>query len=58
MYRVTAVSDLCVVTTSVYAANEEHAERMGLEQIAKQLGMADTDMFFDIEIETGMWATQ
>jgi hypothetical protein len=58
MYRVTAVSDLCVVTTSVYADNEEQAERMGLQQIAEQLGMADTDVFFDIEVETGMWATQ
>jgi hypothetical protein len=58
MYRVTAVSDLCVVTTSVYAANEEQAECMGLQQIAEQLGMGDTDVFFDIEVETGMWATQ
>ena len=58
MYRVTAVSDLCVVTTSVYADNEDQAERMGLQQIAEQLGMGDTDVFFDIEVDTGMWATQ
>jgi hypothetical protein len=51
MHRVTAVSDLCVVNTFVYAENEEQAERMGLEQIAEQLGMDDTDMFIDVEVE-------
>ena len=51
MYRVTAVSDLCVVNTFVYAENEEQAERMGLEQIADELGMDDTDMFIDVEVE-------
>lgn len=51
MHRVTAVSDLCVVTTHVYAENEEQAERMGLQQIAEQLGMGDTDMFIDVEVE-------
>lgn len=51
MHRVQAVSDLCVVTTFVYADNEEQAERMGLQQIAEQLGMGDTEMFFEIEVE-------
>ena len=51
MHRVTAVSDLCVVTTHVYADNEEQAERMGLEQIAEQLGLGDTEMFIDVEVE-------
>ena len=51
MHRITAVSDLCVVTTHVYADNDEQAERMGLQQIAEQLGMADTEMFIDVEVE-------
>jgi len=51
MHRITAVSDLCVVTTHVYADNEEQAERMGLQQIAEQLGMDDTEMFIDVEVE-------
>jgi hypothetical protein len=51
MHRVTAVSDLCVVNTFVYAENEEQAERMGLQQIAEQLGMDDTEMFIDVEVE-------
>jgi hypothetical protein len=51
MHRVTAVSNLCVVNTFVYAENEEQAERMGLEQIAEQLGMDDTEMFIDVEVE-------
>ena len=51
MHRVTAVSDLCVLNTFVYAENEEQAERMGLEQIADELGMNDTDMFIDVEVE-------
>ena len=51
MHRVQAVSDLCVVTTFVYADNEEQAERMGLQQIAEQLGMGDTEMFFEVEVE-------
>ena len=51
MHRVTAISDLCVVNTFVYAENEEQAERMGLEQIADELGMSDTDMFTDVEVE-------
>jgi hypothetical protein len=51
MHRVTAVSDLCVINTFVYAENEEQAERMGLEQIADELGMSDTDMFIDVEVE-------
>lgn len=51
MHRVTAISDLCVVNTFVYADNEEQAERMGLEQIVQQLGIRDTDVFIDIEVE-------
>jgi hypothetical protein len=51
MHRVTAISDLCVINTFVYAENEEQAERMGLEQIADELGMSDTDMFIDVEVE-------
>ena len=51
MHRVTAVSNLCVVNTFVYAENEEQAERMGLEQIAEQLGMDDTEVFIDVEVE-------
>ena len=51
MHRITAVSNLCVVTTHVYADNEEQAERMGLQQIAEQLGMDDTEMFIDVEVE-------
>jgi hypothetical protein len=51
MHRVQAVSDLCVVTTFVYADNEDQAERMGLQQIAEQLGMGDTEMFIDVEVE-------
>jgi hypothetical protein len=51
MHRVTAVSNLCVVNTFVYAENEEQAERMGLQQIAEQLGMDDTEMFIDVEVE-------
>jgi hypothetical protein len=35
----------------VYAENEEQAERMGLEQIADELGISDTDMFIDVEVE-------
>lgn len=51
MHRVTAISDLCVVNTFVYAENEEQAERMGLQQIADQLGMDDTEVFIDVEVE-------
>ncbi len=51
MHRVTAESDLCTVTTFVYADNEEQAERMGLQQIAEQLGIGDTEMFIDVEVE-------
>jgi hypothetical protein len=51
MHRVQAVSNLCVVTTFVYADNEDQAERMGLQQIAEQLGMGDTEMFIDVEVE-------
>ena len=51
MHRITAVSDLCVVTTHVYADNEEQAERMGLQQIAEELGMTDTEIFFEVEVE-------
>jgi hypothetical protein len=51
MHRITAVSDLCVVTTHVYADNEDQAERMGLQQIAEQLGLGDTEMFIDVEVE-------
>lgn len=51
MHRVTAISNLCVVNTFVYAENEEQAERMGLEQISEELGITDTKIFFDIEIE-------
>ena len=51
MHRVTAISNLCVVNTFVYADNEEQAERMGLQQIAEQLGMDDTEMFIDVEVE-------
>lgn len=51
MHRVTAISDLCVVNTFVYADNEEQAERMGLEQIVQQLGIRDTDVFIDVEVE-------
>ena len=51
MHRVTAVSNLCVVNTFVYAENEEQAERMGLQQIAEQLGLGDTEMFIDVEVE-------
>lgn len=51
MHRVTAVSNLCVVNTFVYADDEEQAERMGLEQIAEQLGIRDTDVFIDVEVE-------
>jgi len=50
MHRVTAISNLCVVNTFVYADNEEQAERMGLEQIKNELGITDTDMF-DVEVE-------
>jgi hypothetical protein len=35
----------------VYAENEEQAERMGLQQIAEQLGIHDTDVFIDVEVE-------
>ncbi len=51
MHRVQAASDLCSVTTFVYADNEEQAERMGLQQIAEQLGLGDTEMFIDVEVE-------
>jgi hypothetical protein len=51
MHRITAVSDLCVVATHVYADNEEQAERMGLQQIAEELGMTDTEIFFEVEVE-------
>jgi len=51
MHRVTAISDLCVVNTFVYAENEEQAERMGLEQIVQQLGIRDTEVFIDVEVE-------
>ena len=51
MHRITAVSNLCVVNTFVYAENEEQAERMGLEQIVQQLGINDTDVFIDVEVE-------
>jgi hypothetical protein len=51
MHRVQAVSNLCVVTTFVYADNEDQAERMGLQQIAEQLGLGDTEMFIDVEVE-------
>ena len=51
MHRVTAISNLCVVNTFVYADNEEQAERMGLQQIVQQLGIRDTDVFIDVEVE-------
>ena len=51
MHRVTAISNLCVVNTFVYADNEEQAERMGLQQIADQLGITDIDVFIDVEVE-------
>jgi hypothetical protein len=51
MHRVQVASDLCSVTTFVYADNEEQAERMGLQQITEQLGMGDTEMFIDVEVE-------
>ncbi len=51
MHRVQAVSNLCVVSTFVYADNEDQAERMGLQQIAEQLGLGDTEMFIDVEVE-------
>jgi hypothetical protein len=51
MHRVQAATDLCSVTTFVYADNEEQAERMGLQQIAEQLGLGDTEMFIDVEVE-------
>ena len=51
MHRVTAISNLCVVNTFVYAENEEQAERMGLQQIADQLGITDIDVFIDVEVE-------
>ena len=51
MHRVQAVSDLCVVTTYVFADNEDQAERMGLQQIAEELGMDNAEMFIDIEVE-------
>jgi hypothetical protein len=35
----------------VYADNEEQAERMGLQQIAEELGMTDTEIFFEVEVE-------
>jgi hypothetical protein len=35
----------------VYADNEEQAERMGLEQIVQQLGIRDTEVFIDVEVE-------
>lgn len=51
MHSVKAVSNLCVVTTFVYADSEEQAERMGLEQIKNELEITNTEMFFDIEVE-------
>ena len=51
MHSVRAVSNLCVVTTFVYADSEEQAECMGTEQIANELGLSNTEMFFDIEVE-------
>jgi hypothetical protein len=51
MHSVKAESNLCVVTTFVYADSEEQAERMGLEQIKNELGITNTEMFIDIEVE-------
>ena len=51
MHRVTAISDLCTVTTFVIAHDDDEAEIMGLQQIAAEFGISDTSMFFDIETE-------
>ena len=50
-YRVQAISDYCTVTTYIDATDEDKAETLGLQQIADELGITDTDIFTQLEIE-------
>ena len=50
-YRIQATSNHCSVTTYVDATDEDQAETLGLQQIADELGMADTEMFIEVECE-------
>ena len=51
-YRMQAISDYCSVITYIEATDEDQAETLGLQQIADELGMTDTNLFRQIEIET------
>jgi hypothetical protein len=51
-YRIQATSNYCSVITYINATDEDEAETLGLQQIADELGMADTNLFRQIEIET------
>ena len=50
-YLVHAISDYRSVTTYIDATDEDQAETLGLQQIADELGITDTDIFTQLEIE-------
>lgn len=50
-YRLQATSDYCTVTVYVDAIDEDDAEILGLQLIADELGMENTKVFREIEIE-------
>jgi hypothetical protein len=50
-YRIQATSNYCNVTTYVDATDEDQAETLGLQQIADELGMTNTNIFRQLEIE-------
>jgi hypothetical protein len=50
-YRLQATSDYCTVTVYVDAIDEDQAEILGLQLIADELGMENTKVFREIEIE-------
>ena len=50
-YRIQATSNYCSVITYVDATDEDQAETLGLQQIADELGMTNTNMFRQLDIE-------
>ena len=51
-YRIQATTNYCTVTVYVDAIDEDQAETLGLQQISDELGMTNTNVFRQIEIET------
>jgi hypothetical protein len=50
-YRIQATSNYCSVTTYVDATDEDQAEIIGLQQIADELGMTNTNIFRQLDVE-------